>query len=183
MGSKHYFNILDSAKKILTKKEFEKALISIEFNSFWAHSESILLCAANDPDLSVRKKGIDLILKARQQNDSTELRKFSKPKKININAKHYFDLLNPDDQLTEPPILKIYTSNRLKKCAAGNDLPLPNLICHSTNTERAIKNTTYACATVIGEDRRHEFLLNLAENRAKININIRPSKKYTHDIH
>ena len=167
MGSKHYFNILNDYRKTLNKDEFEEAKTSIEFNSFMAHSENILLSAAFDSDLSLRKKGIDLILKARRKNDPAVLRQFVKPKKINYNATNYFELLDYSE-IYEPPLLRTYSNERLLECAAGHDLPLTNIPCHSTNTERAVQNTTNACATVIGQDRRHEFLLNLSENREKV---------------
>ena len=167
MGSKHYFNILNDARNVLTEDEFEEANISIEFNSFMAHSENILLCAAYDSDLEIRRKGIDLILKARRKNDPTVLRQFVKPKKINYKAKNYFELLDKSE-IYEPPLLRNFSNERLLECAAGRDLPLSNIPCHSTNTERAVQNTTNACATVIGQDRRHEFLLNLTDNRSKI---------------
>ena len=166
MGSKHYFNILNDARNILTEDEFKEAKISIDFNSFMAHSENILLCAAYDSDLEIRRKGIDLILKARRRNDPNVLRQFVKPK-INYEAKNYFELLDKS-KIYEPPLLRIFSNERLLECAAGRDLPLSNIPCHSTNTERAVQNTTLACKSVIGEDRRHEFLLNLAENREKI---------------
>ena len=167
MGSKHYFNILNDYRNTLNKDEFDEAKISIEFNSFMAHSENILLCAAFDSDLSIRKKGIDLILKARRKNDPAVLRQFVKPKKINYNATNYFELLDYSE-IYEPPLLRTYSNERLLECAAGNDFPLTNIPCHSTNTERSVQNTTNACATVIGQGRRHEFLLNLSENREKV---------------
>ena len=166
-GSKHYFNIMHDAINVLTKDEFEEAKISIEFNTYMAHSENILLCAAYDSDLKIRKQGIELILKARRKSDPSELRQFEKPKVINYKAKNYFELLDKKD-IHEPPLLRQFSNQRLLECAAGNDLPLLNIPCHSTNTERAVQNTTLACASVIGQQRRHDFILNLYENRDKI---------------
>ena len=130
-------------------------------------TENFLLCAAYDSDLKIRKQGIELILKARRKNDPSELRQFEKPKVINYKAKHYFELLDKK-KIFEPPLLKQFSNQRLLECADGHDLPLFNIPCHSTNTERAVQNSTLACETVIGQERRHEFILNLSENREKI---------------
>ena len=115
-----------------------------------------------------------MILKARRKNDPSELRLFEKPKVIKYKAKNYFELLDKNE-IFEPPLLRQFSNERLLQCAAGDDLPLFNIPCHSTNTERAVQNTTKACETVIGQEKRHAFLLNLSENREKVSTHF--SKK------
>ena len=47
------------------------------------------------------------------------------------------------------------------------DLDIGDVLCHSQHVERAVKNTALASETVVGHQKRHGFLLNIAEVRER----------------
>ena len=51
--------------------------------------------------------------------------------------------------------------------AGHKDLDIGDILCHSQHVERAVKNTALASETVVGHQKRHGFLLNIAEVRER----------------
>ena len=176
MGAKHYFEAVVSARKCLSADEFKKLKKSFKTNSFMATSEYILLAGIFDDSPMIRRKSADLIIKARRlhrRDDS--VRKYELPKEyLQLDtAERYFDLLDfdklPSKFLTPPPILHDFSDDQIIEAGYGTkNLEIPRIPCHSQNCERAVAATTFASKSAIGQNKRHQFLLNLQENREKI---------------
>ena len=64
-GPRHIFEMIAIARTF-PKEDKEVLFKRIQWNAYFAHSEWILLTMASDPDPSLRKRAVELILKARK---------------------------------------------------------------------------------------------------------------------
>ena len=170
-GTRHYFRALFLVSK-LDEEEKRAAHPGFITNSFMCHSESVLLTGIMDPRIPIRQKYLQLVLRAKRKQESRdEMRKYIKPSTVNFDAKSYHDLLDKEN-LSVPPVLKPYDIKALQKHASGEaEIIIPNILCHSTNTERAVQNTAFAGDFAIGQDGRERFLLNLQKSRKDFDKN------------
>lgn len=176
-GTRHFFNAI-SRVRTLDAEEQREAFPGFLANSFMSHSESIILCGVMDPRLPTRKKFVRLLLQARSVQESSgsdQIRQYIKPRTVNFEAKCYHDLLDYSN-ISVPPLLMKYDKQTLEQHARGeNEISIPNILCHSTNTERAVQNTAFAGDNAIGEDGRERFLLNLQKSRKDYNKDAKKS--------
>ena len=96
----------------------QNVLKTLQFNGYWSHPESILLCMTHDEREDVREKAIQIIQTIREDEAAgtrkyvAEIRRFEVPPNINFSAKSYEDLTDFETvgiEFTSPPILNDYT--------------------------------------------------------------------------
>ena len=73
----------------------------IQSNSYFTHSENLLLTMLFDERSHIRELGLRRILKSRKTDWKGKIRQFGLPN-LNFHAEEYFDMINWDNPL-EPP--------------------------------------------------------------------------------
>ena len=174
-GATNFFSISQRYQNCgLNKVELALVRKHLQISGYMAHPESILLSAVFDPDENVRHWAVKLILSDRERRaESGALRQFKVPNPINFDAKTYLELIDFDsfdeELITEPPLLFDYSNKELMDCAlSSDDLPVPDIPCHSQNNERHVAATTEAAMNAIGPENMHALLLQMAESRSEI---------------
>ena len=174
-GARHYFLAVKLARDCCNPTEWKEVKKTFLRNSYMATSEYILLAGIFDDDRRIRLDAHRYIQKARRYQNDLEVRKYELPKKyLKLDsANHYFELLDfdtiPLKFLTPPPLLQDFSNDDILKAARGESvLNIPEIPCHSQNCERAVAATTLASKRAIGQENRHQFLLNLEKNRQLI---------------
>ena len=128
-------------------------------NGYYAQSELLLVSMICDEDATIRKKGLDIILKLRNGSDQGDksVRPFKVPK-INLDCKNYTELIDWEKEaLTEPIITADMTIKDLEELKV-RPLDMKNFPCHSQGCERAVKETTRASANVVGWSARDGYI-------------------------
>ena len=174
-GAKHLFKQLSLARDCLIPKEFKVFREVFENNCYFAHPEAILLSAMFDDDLKIRQKALKFILEARKRAaKSKKFRKYMLPKKfLNFEASNYFEMIHFDKMkprsITEPPLLKTFSNDDLRKFAEGSiEITIGEIPCHSQSVERLVAITSKAAASEIGQTNRHSHIINMEKSCAKI---------------
>lgn len=144
-GTRHLFNIIKASRYL---PETLKKIIDpvIQRNGYFAHPEGILLAMITDEKKHVRELAARRILKARSTTQPPTPRLFQVPL-IDFNASTYIDLINWQENLTEPPILKNLSDQEIQNVVESggeSELLFIRLPCHTQAVERAVKNTTEA---------------------------------------
>ena len=183
-GAVHYFNILQLSRSLFQEKPdlHEVTVATLKHNFYWAHPESIILRMVYDARPSVKAKGIELIQKCRQEEESgirqyehDGIRRFEDPKNINFEAQSYEQLIdfnNVQVEFTSPPLLDDYSLEDIKN-HNFNDL-FGCIPCHSQTVERFVSLTSQAATSTIGQEKRHGWLINKTKSTEKIST--RPTK-------
>ena len=71
--------------------------------------------------------------------------------------------------ITEPPLLFECSNEELMDCwLHGDDLPVPDIACHSQGNERHVAATTEANKNAIGPENVHALLLKMGKSRSEI---------------
>jgi len=80
---------------------------------------------------------------------------------INVEAKHWSELINMNDNtINEPPLVEDFPTQLLQTALInGEMLELPDLPAHSQGVERAVKLVSQASHTVYGLESRHKHIL------------------------
>ena len=150
----------------------------------------IILSLLVDTDLSLRKRGVSLILKAREQV-KPGIRYYNKEfknKVLNFGARAYYELvgdLDSIEDLTEPPCTKHLDETDLEKIGNGEkDLEIGHILCHSTHCERAVGMTTKAAEKYCGYKARHGYILSKHHSRKTFGKDLTKSEilKLKHDF-
>lgn len=160
-GPKIFFKYIQLIKWLPpTPKNLVRKII--EFNSYFAHCENILLSMLVDSQREVRKMAVDAILKIRSENSEsmTQVRTFEKPTNINYEASHYYEMINlQSTKTTEPPVSKCFSNDQLLTCIESDDniikQKIVGLPTNSQAVERAVKLVSYASNSVSGEEKRN----------------------------
>jgi hypothetical protein len=140
----------------------------IDFNSFFAHPENVLMCMLCDQSTDVKRAAYDIICAIRLQSDPRNrqnVRYFKKPK-INIEYvnisdsaqsaaaprekyKHFSNLIDwKREEIFEPPFTKGLTIEQLRRFIDGDDgdsflIDIKSIPAHSQKTEfyvQVVKN-------------------------------------------
>lgn len=154
-GSRHLFYIISASRYL---SEDLKKIIDpvIQRNSYFAHPENMLLAMLTDDKKHIRELAARRILKARSTQQTSTTRLFELPC-INFNAATYIDLINWQEKITEPPILKIFSDQEIRHVVETGDedhLTFLRLPCHTQAVERAVKMTTEAATSQCTEKAR-----------------------------
>ena len=193
-GSRHLFTMFTNAETLLQYNEDEYDIIKkvLLNNSYFMHVEHIIMGLLTDDNIANRGIGKMLIITARNQYKplpNNEVRPFLKlqPHQVNWNSPSYFEFLDYDSlpEITEPNLTMDLTLVQLDEIVNGTlDFIklcyLENTYCHTQNVERNVANTTLAAKTVIGQEKRHGFLLLLKQTRNRFNG--RPTKQHFIDF-
>lgn len=164
-GSRHLFKLIELTRYLSTTL---KAVIDpvIQRNSYFAHPENLLLAMMTDSQPCIRELALSRILTARSAT-SNKLRLFQLPK-VNLNASTYYDLLNWQENITEPPIIKSVSEENLRlfvEQKRDEEFKLLRLPCHTQAVERAVKAVTEASNTLSNKANREGFIKAQIESR------------------
>ena len=164
-------NLLDNDKY---QDYYQQVLKTMTFTSFWVHIESILLAMVMDTDPKVNAKAVKMIDTIRKKRkNAVKVRKFLKPKadEIDFNAPNYYSMIKLDSykprHYCSPPLLNKFSIEDIKAKNFGNGgfLSVP---CHSQAVERYVYLTSKAAESVVGQDKRHQKLINNDVQAAKV---------------
>lgn len=164
-GGRHLWQLISRSRYLTT--EF-KSIIDpvIQRNSYFAHPENLLLAMLSDSEKHIRELALRRILKARREQ-SQDLRLFHVPE-LNMNAEVYYDLINWQQQVTEPPILKQISTEELE-CfivrGEENKIDFLRLPCHTQAVERSVKTVTEASGTLCSKSAREGYIKSKIESR------------------
>lgn len=157
LGPQHLYRML-SYSRSLQREQFYIIKEKILNNSYFLHSENILLSMIADENKSIRRRAYDAIISLREHNAENEpVRAYIKPTSINFdyednlnNFEKYSDLIDWRNEIHEPPFTKKLTIEQLhfymnSDCAIN----IPALPLHAQATEfnvQLVKNivTKYA---------------------------------------
>ena len=154
-GSKHFFQLINKSRFLPSRYRtvVDKVL---QHNSYFAHSENILLAMLHDDSPAIRELAARRILKVRDQGETSSIRTFQLPKLI-FDAPTYYSMINWQEcQLQEPPITRKFSNQFIEDTiiAKKDLLPLTNLVNHTQAVERIIKMVTDASNVVVGQEAR-----------------------------
>lgn len=151
-GSKLLFNFIRSSQ-FLPKNLQEIVNKAIQNNSFFAHTENILLAMLFDERKSVRENAINKIIYYREKlQDTSKLRSYKK-NIINFDCTDYMNLvdLDNDDILFEPPLTFDIPHEHLLEYLNSEEIPLadPEIPSHIQGTERCVQLLTHVARHVM----------------------------------
>lgn len=153
-GARHLYRIL-SFSLVLPKNIFKAIKDRVLYNSYFAHTENLLLSMITDADENIRRAGYTRILEARSSNLQRELvddvRIFRKPRKLEVqhsdevkhnNIDHYAKIIDWNEtEVFEPPITNKLTVKQIKSYMENNDqiIVVPRIPSHSQATELCVQ--------------------------------------------
>ena len=179
----HYFEWMKELKSIDEDKVVKEEVITIFENGlYWLHSENLLLSALSDPDIKVRQRAVEQILRIRHSEELKELkakeqeeikkekkctskkqRVFVKPA-IDYEAKNYLEVLSWETQvLYEPPFVQGMTDEEVKMYESkALSLCVPS---HSVQTERTIRDVDRVSGKSTSEETRDGMVRSILADR------------------
>lgn len=156
-GARHLFRILSFARS-LPKEVFNVVNARVLYNSYFAHSENLLLSMISDPDIEIRRYGYKQILQARSTNMTRDLvsdvRVFKKPVRLEVKhptdikkgekyrVDHYSKMINWEEaEILEPPFTFKLTDNQLTYYMNNDNeiIDIPPIPLHSQATELCVQ--------------------------------------------
>lgn len=143
----------------------------INNNSYFAHSENVLLTMLYDDRKAIRVRAINKILHFRDNlYDANVLREYKKPN-INVNCRDYVDMidLNDDSILSEPPFTRNIPYDHLVQYLEYDEPPFPdpNISCHIQGTERHVQLLSNVSKRTIPKNREGVMAVTI-ESREKL---------------
>lgn len=168
-GARHLFKIISTSRYL---PENLKKVIDpvIQRNSYFAHPENILLAMITDDKRHIRELAARRVLKARSMSQLPSPRLFEVTD-INFGASNYIDMINWQQTITEPPILKQLTDQEIQQIVQSGgegELLFLRLPCHTQAVERAVKLTTEACTSQCKDSSRFGAIKAKLESRKKM---------------
>lgn len=159
-GAEHLFRIL-SFSRALKSSTFLIIKKKVKNNSYFAHTENVLLAMIADPDHQIRWKGWDKIINARIKMghiSTTDVRTFVKPSDVinDISSQHYSLMIDWDNQqIFEPPFTKQLSMEELIVYRdSGSVIYIPSIPCHSQATEFLVQAVSQAVKSVATHDKQ-----------------------------
>lgn len=131
-------------------------------NSYFAHSENILLAMLVDGQKEIREMAVKKIWDVRSIGNSGDIRIFRKPT-LNFNARYYYEMIDLEStDILEPPITKLLSYDELKNCIECKVNAVSELVkdipLHNQPVERAIKMVTESSSVTNGEENRDSII-------------------------
>lgn len=206
-GPDHIFKIL-SFSQTLPIEQFKVVKARIEHNSYFLHSENILLAMIRDKDTLIRRNAYKMIIyirkrDANQSQENVKVRAYSKPVvnfnhpdlvDINQNGSiqhhdHYSTLLNCNDMdsMYEPPITKDLSLNQLLHYMHSVDdiIKVPLLPAHSQATEHNVQLVKSVITKYVGhetQEKRIQTKIRARSLNRELNSQYRKSDYKTYEI-
>ena len=154
-------------------EHYDHIIKYFDINSYFAHPENVLVSAVFDPDKTIQEQALLEIdaLRKYWKKYPNKVRHFElHVDRMDLKAKNYYEMIKwekyPKRFIADPPFLKQYSMAQLRAHVDGTEIiTLPAVPNHSQAVERNVQNVTFAASKVVGHEKRHEFLLNLEENR------------------
>ena len=133
----------------------------IERNSYFAHSENLILAMVMDERQHVRELGLRRVLKARENCKGKTIRDFRVPT-LDFNAIDYVDMIQWNVcNVTPPPLLRNVLDKEIEEMIkTGRPLisDFNRFPCHTQAVERCIKLVTEASQSVCGTEARDGYI-------------------------
>ena len=168
-GPRNFFSMIQRIRENIEEDDQKILLAVLNRNSYFAHSENILLAMLVDEDCDVRKIAVKKIIGIRAKKQ-LQVRKFEKPK-VNFAAQKFYEMIDLSNMelLFEPPLLRGISNEELQQCISSDDNFLSSMIngipCHTQAAERMIKTVSEASHKVCGEKNRHGRVCAVLESR------------------
>ena len=152
-GAQHYLDQI-SLLNLFPIKVRNVVWPVLKRNSYWAHSENVIITLLAHENGNKRKFAIDLINKIRCKKENV-LRQFKLPL-IKESDKRLEDFLPEVKLCYEPPLTKSLTEDELNNYLQN---PLQSRIpCHFQGVERCVKMVTEASCHVYGGEARDGYI-------------------------
>lgn len=170
-GPKHVFMMIKLIKENMPKDLHGLLLGVVQRNSYFAHSENVILSMLVNQDSNVRSKAVNLIRQLRSDKQQESFRKFVQPELI-TDAQVYYEIVDLEDiqSVFEPPLLKDFSIEKISDCIDTHEnfisKMIKNIPCHTQAVERVIQTVSKASHTVFGEKNRHSKVCATLQSRA-----------------
>ena len=157
-GPRHVLETLRLVKmqNQVTRDIVEKYVIS---GAWFSHSEAVLATLLCSSEVEERVFAVDRILQIRKGLDKgeTSVRERIHSSYLNIDAKNLTELCSWTHNVFEPIQTCSFTTETIVDFKV-NPMVVDSIPCHTQSVERAVKQTTRACAAVYGHDSRDGFI-------------------------
>ncbi|PHT39498.1 hypothetical protein BC332_34937 [Capsicum chinense] len=111
-----------------------------------------------DDDEQIRRKAVNLIIKARKIHPKDQIRNFSVPK-LNFKAGAYHRMINwKGTKVTPPPLLNHLSNTDLRRLVTSDERRYEPFPCHTQAVERGVKLVTDAAIKVYGAEARDGYI-------------------------
>lgn len=167
-GAKNFFHLMQLCYK-LGEDVWTIVEPVLKNNAYFAHPESILLAGVADDNCSVRHLACQRIIQARACALNNTIRMFDKDKLVlNKNATSFMDMISWNSvTITPPPLLSTISNVDLHKYSANS---LQDIMCHSQQVERTVKDVSSTTCAVFGHASRHGMILQCNKSRKELPI-------------
>lgn len=191
-GCIHIYNMLVNSQS-LDRKTFNVVKERIQFNSFFAHSENVLMSLICDHEKDVRRAAYQIILSTRNENDpdnqnSHNLRVFKKPNiaiEYGVKYKHYWEIIDWNKEVIhEPPFTRNLKRNQLIRNMESDDIiQVPLILSHSQYTEFYVQTVKRAVTKYVGHETQDERIKSkIIGRRLNTNLHSRNEKKSEYQL-
>ena len=161
-GSCHLF-------KTETSDEVQKIVLPVvQRNSYFAHSEAILLAMITDERPHIRELGWRRIKSCRSLSGRDNMTVFKLP---NLNSKctDYTNMIDWKNDVSEPPLTRQFTDEEIDNFIRSRHLFFcPKFPNHTQRVERTIKMVSEASSSVCSHEAREGFILNRLASRNRV---------------
>ena len=125
-------------------------------NSYWCHSENVLISMLSALDRNMRIKAVKQIEQIRTKTENINFLKSLQRPIVEDCIEKIEDFIDNSQALFEPSFTKLMTLQQLHKIV---EIPLLlNIPCHSQAVERCVKTVTEASMAVFNHAARHGFI-------------------------
>ncbi|KAK3911413.1 HTH-type transcriptional regulator GltR [Frankliniella fusca] len=177
-GSRHLFKAIETVRHCPVKVQKIVNPV-IQTNSFFAHSENILLtmCFDGRQEVRERERGMKRILAARANSQAptggvrarkSGVRNFVLPQ-INFKKQDYTDMMDwSSTTIYSPPILRNIKNEEIQSLIDSGEMPqwdVTRFPCHTQAVERCVKLVTAASEKRVGFKSRHDFITSTLKSR------------------
>ena len=148
-GPKHYFSMISTSRFLPIQFRLVVDQV-LKRNSYYAHSESLLIAMLKDDNVRLQKMALMRIIKAR--GEDIPLRQYQPPS-VNLNALSYENMIDWTKELNvESPLTKSITAERIKEMLRNDTISFdfPSFPCHNQAVERMVKLVTESSKAVVG---------------------------------
>lgn len=161
-GSIHFFNVIKFSR-YLSAAQFAIVSQVCKNNSYFAHSENLILAMIFDENPSIRRMGYNKIIHSR--NESGEefgiVRNYIAPR-IMFEAENFYDLIDWSMPYTEPPFTCSKSYDNIKHLAETCDIiensMIEHVACHIQSTERHVQIVSQVSTAVAYKTRREGMI-------------------------